>query len=148
MRKFTTRVVLRKRKKKRRKEGKKNTRITRRALVFCAFSLRLLDLDSSGLGALILALPVQQALRRVSLTSFPADADAPPAPPVCERDLTNGRMCMGGGMRIKRARDEKFPFVSPPTRYIPAATKNFYLVHASPLPTNLPATSSKTISLA
>lgn len=76
MRKFTTRVVLRKREKKRKKEEKKNTRITRRALVFCAFSLRLLDLDSSGLGALILALPVQQALRRVSLTSFPADADA------------------------------------------------------------------------
>lgn len=77
-------------KKKKRRERTKNTRITRRALVFCAFSLRLLDVDSSGLGALILALPVQQALRRVSLTSFPADADA--TSPVCERDLTNERM--------------------------------------------------------
>lgn len=37
-----------------------------------AFSLRLLAGVSRGLGALILALPVQQALRRVSLTSFPA----------------------------------------------------------------------------
>lgn len=39
-------------------------------------------------------------------------------------------------MRIKRARDEKFPFVSPSTRYIPAATKNFYLV-PMPLPSRL-----------
>lgn len=120
-------------KKRRRKEGRKNTRITRRALVFCAFSLRLLDLDSSGLRALILALPVQQALRRVSLTSFPADADA--TSPVCERDLTNERMCM---RHREEDRDEDkegatktFHSFSLPD--ILAATKNLYLVQVLPL---------------
>jgi len=67
------------------------------------FSLRLLAGGSRGLGILLPALPVQQALRWVSLTSFPLGDVAPGSRGRNLTNKTNPRVLVGKQGRERRA---------------------------------------------